>query len=89
MTLLESIIGYKEIPSDSIHHAATSLLQKLIEAEDQTEKSVIAAQQLLLRLQQRHSAILEPVCKNAAQDESKRDAIKQVIGSLSLVCILD
>ncbi|CCM00706.1 uncharacterized protein FIBRA_02746 [Fibroporia radiculosa] len=83
--LFASILAFKNISTSTIRRSVSLLLDKLIEKDDESTPVILEAKKLLSTLQQRHSQTIQSVCSEAInQDESKRDAIEQLVLSISI-----
>ncbi|OBZ74951.1 U3 small nucleolar RNA-associated protein 10 [Grifola frondosa] len=85
VALLTSILTCSEVPSVVLRHAASKLLQLLMNdiAADSAESMV--ARRLLSQLHQRHLRVVQQICEDAVKDDdSRREIIEQLVLSLAL-----
>ncbi|KAI0920552.1 hypothetical protein AcV5_010550 [Taiwanofungus camphoratus] len=83
--LLSNILSYAKIPSDIVRHATSMLLGLLIESEAVANDSLASARKLLSNIQQHHMRIMQLVYDDIIQqNEDKREAVGQIVLSLSM-----
>ncbi|KAL6308934.1 hypothetical protein BKA93DRAFT_724934 [Sparassis latifolia] len=84
--LLESILTSTEVSSNIVRHATTVLLRHATEVQSTEGNRDMNTRRFLSHIQQRHPKTFEQVCHDAMkQDEDQREAIEQIIVSLTVV----
>lgn len=87
--LLKSILSYDALPEVVVRKATSLLLRTvLVAAEDSSAEEPANARKALSALQLRHARIVEDVCAAAMKNEDEKEAVEQIVLSLSMVCLV-
>lgn len=87
VTLLHAILTSTHLPTTVAQHAATLLLQSLVDITNTDDDSKDQKRSLLSGLQQRYPKIVQVVAEELSQN-GKKDVIHQIMLSLVMVSLI-